>query len=298
MKIDVSIVTINFNSSAHTIRFVDSVRKYCTLSYEIIVVDNGSDYENTRMLDCFEEFDDVRVIFTGRNNGFALGNKIGADLAFGDYIFLVNNDTVFLNDVASALMSEMKKNDDIGLITPQLYSEDGSPQRSFREFPTVTEKFFGKMVRNALSRRKIHNNKALYKELIDVGVVSGCAMFFDAEVYRALGGLDIRFFLYCEEEDISKRVHEFGKRVCLCPTGKLIHFEGGSTNRRYEIEREFLISYFYLVNKHCNVFSALLLKFYMALKYLKKSVGSEQSRRLFLFCFSRSKFDFSLRNSN
>jgi GT2 family glycosyltransferase len=294
----VSIISVNYNSSDETLEMVKSVRANTSVEYELVIVDNASKDEEVNKLKILENDEDIKLIYSPKNVGFASGNMIGVENVNKDskYYFFLNNDTLLINNVVDILYKALEENNSIGLISPQLYDENKKRSTTFREFPSVSEKLFGKGFKRFVSLRKIYNNKKEYKNIIDVGIVSGASMFCNAKVFNNIGGLDKNFFLYCEEEDLSQRFHEAGYRVCLEPRAKLIHLAGVSTKRNFIIEREFLISYFYLLNKHLDHLMAFILKLQITLKYLFKLSKDDVNKQLFFFCLEFNKDMYSLKH--
>ncbi|XOB61342.1 glycosyltransferase family 2 protein [Campylobacterota bacterium DY0563] len=293
---DVSIITVNYNSSNDTLNMIESVKSKTTLNYEIIVVDNNSSLEEYKKLEVIKNIDNIKLIRSRLNLGFAGGNMLGFKEAKSDYIFFLNNDTLLINGVIDILYKDCKDDDSIGLISPQLFDENANKTTTFRYFPSVAEKFFGKGFANFISTKKRYNNKKEYENIIDVEVVSGASMFFQRECFENIGGFDTDFFLYCEEEDLSKRVSDSGLKVCFEPNAHLIHLCGKSTGRNFKVEREFIISYFRLVDKHFGFIKKNLLKLHIFLKYLFKANKNETNKKLFDFIFQKDKQKYSLRN--
>jgi len=294
---DISIITVNYNSSEDTLNMIKSVKKNTKVNYEIIVIDNGSIYEEYLKLESIKDEKNITLYRSKLNLGFASGNMLGVKKSSKNskYYFFLNNDTLLINNVIDILFYTMEKNTNIGLISPQLYDDNEKRSTTFREFPSVSEKYFGKYFHNLLSNRKVYNYKKEYDELIDVGIVSGASLFCKVEAFRKAGEFDTRFFLYCEEEDLSKRIRDVGYRVCLEPNAKLIHLCGQSTLRNFNIEREYIISYFYLLSKHYDIINSFLLKMNLTLKYFFKIHKNTTYKKLFKFCFNLNKSKQSLR---
>ena len=99
------------------------------------------------------------------------------------------------------------------------------------------------------------------------------------------GGFDTVFFLYCEEEDICKRVWDFGKKVYFIPEAEVFHEAGGSTEKSFEIEREFYISYYHLLNKHYNFLGIFLLKIALFIKLFFRIFKKKNGFKIFLAAY-------------
>jgi GT2 family glycosyltransferase len=296
----ISIITVNYNSSDDTINLITSLDKVTSIDYELIIIDNGSSKQQYDILKQSKQLDKsyIKFLRSDINLGFGGGNMLGVNISSkeSNYYFFLNNDIILLNDVVGILHKYMEQNSSAGLIAPQMFDKNKNFSTTFRNFPNVTECYLGKSINRLFSLKKIHNNKIAHKEAIDVEIVSGACMFFRKTVFDSIGGFDDYFFLYCEEEDLSKRCSNFGYSVALVPEAKLIHLSGGSTKRNFLIEREFVIAYFYLVSKHYDVVRAFLLKLQLTMRFLRKWKKDLIFKQLFLFCLKNNKSKFSLRN--
>ncbi|MBJ7549205.1 glycosyltransferase family 2 protein [Marinomonas ostreistagni] len=294
----ISIITINYNSAEDTLKMVESIRKVSTECHEIVVVDNNSSLEDFEKLSPLHNQENVRIVRSRINLGFSGGNMLGVEHAAPDaehYLFL-NNDTTLLTDIPEELWQVCNSNPTVGLVSAQQYDEHQNLVSSFGNFPNIAERTLGKSFARWLKKGIRHNSKKTYDETISVEVVSGAAMFFKRECFEAIGGFDTHFFLYCEEEDISRRTWLAGYEVQFRSNSKLVHYCGKSTERNMKIEREFIISYFRLLDKHFGLPKRTVLKTLFALKYLKKAIKNKQNTPLLWFVLQTNKAPFSLRH--
>lgn len=281
----VSFITINYNSSVYTIELINSIIAYTkNIDYEVIVVDNNSKNDDLNNLKQFiKSLEKIQLIENDINCGFSCGNMLGRKHADGEYLFFINNDTKLLNNTALLLKEYMDNNPQIGLSTAKILDQNNKFSSSYKLFPSLTKAIFGNGLARKLSKHKFPSNKAVLKENTLVAVVSGSCMFFRASVFDLIGGFDSNFFLYCEEEDISKRVWDNNFNVAFVPDAKIYHHAGGSTKQNFEIEREYYISYKYLLSKHFGFFSQKILLFLTLIKLFRRSFKRKDGWRLFLF---------------
>lgn len=293
----ISVITINYNSSEFTIKLCESLKKNTdsSLDYEIIIVDNASKDTDAQKLKILDNEKNINIIYNRKNTGFASGNMLGIQYSDAQYYCFLNNDTEVQNDVLSIFYSYAQQNSDYALLTAQLYLTDGSKTTSFKKFPTLLNKLFGNAFVRMLNKNDFPSNKTNLTEPTDVGVVSGSCMFFDAKVFDKIGGLETLFFLYCEEEDISKRIWDAGYRIKFLPDAKLVHHEGGSTQRDLAIEKEYYISYFLLLDKHFGFCSSKIMKALSIFKLFRRSFRSSQNFHIFLFLLRGAPIKESLR---
>lgn len=297
-NIDISFITINYNSSHHTIALVQSIIAHTLtdLNYEIIVVDNASELEDyTHLHDTISSFPQVSIIRNRINNGFAGGNMLGVNDAHGEYYFFINNDCLFLNSAGSIMKSFMDSHNDISLTTARVSDEKGNFSSSYKQFPSVIKQWFGNSVHRWISAKSFPSNKVHLEVPTAVEIISGSCMFFRAEDFNAIGGFDTVFFLYCEEEDICKRVWNYGKKIYFLPEAKVFHAGGGSSIRNIALEKEFYISYKLLIDKHFDFFGRFFIKTALLFKQFRRIFTKKNGLSLFLFVASGSPVRESLR---
>lgn len=295
-KIDISFITINYNSSNYTMELIRSINQFTTLNYEIIIVDNASNIKDLENLRNFiSNISNIKLIQNKINSGFASGNMLGVNFATGKYYFFINNDCILLNNSAKILKNYLEKDSNVGLATGKVLDENGNFSSSYKQFPHLVKQLFGNSVQRFISKNKFPSNKIKLQENSKVEVVSGSCMFFDAKVFSKIGGFDTVFFLYCEEEDISKRVWEFNKEVHFVPEAEIFHKAGGSTQKSFEIEREFYISYYHLIDKHHSFVSNILLKVALFVKLFLRIFKNKNGFKIFLAILKGFSSKYSLR---
>ncbi|QOY51421.1 glycosyltransferase family 2 protein [Candidatus Sulfurimonas baltica] len=296
MSLKVSFITINYNSSNYTIKLIESIEKYTTLEYEIVIVDNDSreeDYSNLKKY--INSNQKIQLIRNTINEGFSSGNMLGVQYARGEYFFFINNDTQLLNDATLVMTNYLHSNLHIALATAKVNDENGNFSSSYKLFPSVVKELFGNSIARTFSKHNFPSNKIKLDVPTLVEVVSGSCMFFRARDFVEIGGFDKEFFLYCEEEDLSKRVWDYGKEVVFLPEAQIFHHSGGSTTKSFEIEREYYISYNILINKHFNKPSVFILKLLLILKLFRRSFKRKNGLKLFLCVLNGCTKNLSLR---
>ena len=266
--VDISFITINYNSSQYTISLVESIIKNSSdILYEIIIVDNASKKDDLFKLKNFvSDKINIKLIENSINSGFASGNMLGINYAKGKYYFFINNDCTLLNNTSKILKDFLDFNEDVGLATAKVLDNNGNYSSSYKQFPHLIKQLFGNSIQRIISKNRFPSNKIKIEKNSEVEVISGSCMFFRKDIFCSIGGFDTVFFLYCEEEDICKRVWDFGKKVYFIPKAEVFHEAGGSTEKSFEIEREFYISYYHLLDKHYNFLGIFLLKIALFIK--------------------------------
>lgn len=294
-NVDISFITINYNSSHYTIQLLESIElNTLNIYYEIIVIDNNSNEEDFQSLRNFiNQKKNIQLIRNSINSGFAGANMLGVNYAKGKYYFFINNDCKLLNNVAHILKNFLDFNTDVSLATVKVLDEKGNYSSSYKQFPHLVKQLLGNSVQRIVSKNNFPSNKINLQNNSQVEVVSGACMFFDADVFCKIGGFDTIFFLYCEEEDISKRVWDYGKKVFFVPEGEVYHKAGASTRQSLLMEQEFYISYYHLLDKHYSIIGKLLLKFALFFKLFFRIFKKKNGYKIFLLMIN----GFSQRNS-
>ena len=282
----VTILTLNYNSSAYTIQCLQSVRQHTagTIDYQVVVVDNNSEDEQWEQLKALQGFDRVTVIASKINLGFAGGLMYGLQFAApSEYVVFLNNDAVFENDCLGELLEFMDAHPNVGLCTPQMYDDNGKIIPSFDYFQSLQKLLLGPGILRWFNPSKYITRNKIYTEPITVGAVSGSFMFVRTSAFSAIGGLDTRYFLYCEEEDLSRRMHLAGWEVFLVPMARFTHFASRSITNGLAILREVYISLHYYQQKFYSFPVRFLVRLLTTLKVAKRFYRSWDWMRLAWF---------------
>ena len=146
-----SIIIVNWNSYEYLVNCLHSIRKGTSCKYEVIVIDNFSSLEEQQLL---LDIPGIKLICNSKNLGFAVANNQGFEEAKGDFIFMLNPDTVVLDKAVDELVSFLIEHDDIDAAAPKLYySEKMDYHPSVKKFPSPFSQFlqmipFSKIVRD------------------------------------------------------------------------------------------------------------------------------------------------------
>lgn len=244
-EIDVSIVIVSWNAKAHLMDCLESLQTQGPKKeMEIIVVDNASSDGSPDAVRAL--YQQVKVIETGSNLGFAKANNIGIRECNGKYVALLNSDVTILDGCLNGLQDYMNSNPGVGLCAPRLLNRDMTVQYSCRNFPTIWRLFCGSLRLDKLPfLHRLFEGEEIktfaYDRETEVDAVSGAFMFARREVFEKVGLLDERFFMYSEDVDWCKRLRDAGWKVAFFPEAEAIHYGGGSSSgesTRFYIEKE------------------------------------------------------------
>ncbi len=262
-----SIIVVNWNTRdllADCLRSVyDTVRD---LSFEVFVVDNASSDGSAVMVR--ERFPMVRLIENPDNAGFARANNQALAEACGEYLLLLNPDTVAMPGALHRLVSFLKAMPEYGIVGAQLLNADGSLQESWGRYPGVLTELPLLNRFPARGRRGcLLPDAGLALRYLEVPWVSGAALVLRREVFDALGGLDEAFWLYTEETDYCYRAYRAGHKVASLCDAQIIHLRRRASGQRMVSSMLwFYQSKVRFVAKHRGVAAAGLVKRIVRLK--------------------------------
>ncbi|OMD74811.1 glycosyltransferase family 2 protein [Paenibacillus odorifer] len=211
MEIVFSFIIINYNTKMITANCINSINNNSTLNglnYEIIVVDNNStDFS----MEFFQErkFENTKIIKNKKNDGFGKANNIGVNYSKGEFLVLLNSDTIVEETNFLNLLSAFEKNDEMGILSVKILNEDNTIQSVGFDLPSLRNElklnllFWNfSFIKNI--RYKNYKNKQIFK----VGWVSGCFMVMRQKDYHLVGGFDEKIFMYAEDIDLCYRLSE------------------------------------------------------------------------------------------
>ena len=295
MKTEIAIIILNYNSSSYTIDCINSINSFSAVSnYKIIIYDNGSEIEDYNKL--LSITDNKILLKRNENNlGFASGNMEAVKDIEADYYFFLNNDTLFLNNVIDPLFTFAESNKNVGICAPQLYNLDNTIHSTFDYFPTLETKIFGISLVKFFSKRTFPKKDLVRTDPLKVELVSGSAMFVRKTHFDFINGFDKTFFLYCEEEDLALKMQKSNFDVFLVPQAKVKHIGGGSTGRKFILEKEFYISFNYFYKKHYGTIKAFIMRLFMFIKIGKKFKRNKTNWELAKFILSNPDVNKSMR---
>lgn len=224
----VSVIIVNYNTKDITNNCIDSII-YQTkdIEYEIILVDNAS---TDGSKEYFEKRNDIVYIYSNENLGFGRANNLGAKKTKGDYVFLLNSDTLLIENSIKKMFDFYVQNSErlsIGALGCILKNKLLENINSGGCFPSA-KNYIKSYIRKPMPIFEIGNN--IKGDYLPIDFVTGADLFIAKEAYGKIGGFDEHFFLYYEETDLQKRLANLGYKNYLFLGTSIIHFEGGSDN--------------------------------------------------------------------
>lgn len=245
---DVSIIIVNYKTPDLVIDCIKSVKeKTQGLSYEIIVVDNDSQDGSLEQIEAaFGK--SIQIIDSGSNLGFGKANNLGAKYATGKHLFLLNSDTVLVNNAIKILFDYIETHKNVGVVGGNLYTADLSPSQSyasrFDEIADIKAKaswhsiaceFVMRQIDQRVKNAKYRWHRAYGKcfnfsnRPKSVAYIIGADMMIRKQVFDQVQGFDKRFFMYAEEEEMTWRIQQQGYKSVSVPAARIIHYNGRSS---------------------------------------------------------------------
>ncbi|MHB8792457.1 MAG: glycosyltransferase family 2 protein [Thermoleophilia bacterium] len=271
-----SVVIVNWNTRALLERCLDLIPGSAgSLSYEVIVVDNGSGDGSREMMG--SRFPEVRLIANAENRGFAVAVNQGIAQSQGDYIALVNTDIMMSPEVLAKLVNELAESSELGAVGPQLVGSEGEPQQSggFAPSPlTVMKQFAGTPRLQGKSGRGI-GVWSMSDEPMRVDWLCGALMVVRRKALDQVGTLDESYFMYAEDMEFGLRLKAAGWYSDLLPAIKVEHLRGASGAVKIpEMKLMWLAGIFRVASVHLGRFSYAAFGLLMALDFFSKSAAA------------------------
>lgn len=266
----ISIVIVNYHVKKKLFLCIESIYKTKSkIPFEIIVINN--DEKETIRKELLKKFPNVIYVKSEKNLGFGGGNNLGAKYASGKYLFFLNPDTQVLPKAIEYLYNFLENNENAGMVSPLLVDKHLKPfeTQSRKELTIKNALFSFSFLRKFIPTKSIYNDLFLKtwdkKKPTSVDVVPGAALMISKKLFQKAGGFDENFFLYFEENDISKRVRNLGFKLYIEPKAKVIHEVGQSTKKLNNAELIFKKSRFYYFKKHYGLLRAVFLESFFSI---------------------------------
>lgn len=251
-----SVIILNYNVRYFLELCVLSVQNAIqNLDAEIIVIDNNSQDDSCEVMK--KRFPNVKLIENKENSGFPKGNNIGVALAQGDYICILNPDTVVAEDTFTKVLAFAKEQKDLGIVGVKLIDGTGNflpeckrgtptPLVAFTKITglyKIFPKTFGKYYAQHLSEN----------ETGKVEILVGAFMLMKRELYTEIGGFDENCFMYSDDIDLSYMALQKGKSNYYFHETSVVHYKGESTVKDGTYMKRFREAMNFFYKKHFKV---------------------------------------------
>jgi len=285
---DLSIIIVNYNVKEFLQNLLHSIEKASTkITSEIIIVDNASEDGSVELIK--QKFPNVKLVENKTNYGFGKANNQALKISQGEFVLLINPDTIVSEDTFDELIKFFRSKPEAGLAGCKILNPDGTlqlacrrsfpgPWTSFCKVTGLSNLFPGNKIFARYNLTYLDENKTY-----EVDAISGSFMMIRREVYEKVGGFDEQFFMYGEDLDLCYRIKESGFKVFYVHSTQLIHYKGEST-RRSNLDETKL--FYYAINlfvkKHLSssIIVGLILRIAIAFRKFFAFIGK---RKLVVF---------------
>ena len=255
-----AIIIVTYNSATEIGPCLDSLVGHTEpFPTTITVVDNASSDGTVGMVRA--RWPGVQVIESPTNAGFSRANNLGIRATGGDYVLLLNPDTVAPPGAIQTLVRGLAAHPDAAIAGARLLSEHGFPELSWGD-PIGPWNELKRKVFSALYHRKIRSIvrkvDQLSRQAREVSWVSGACMVIRRPDLEAVGLLDERFFMYTEDVDLCIAMTKRGRTVLYVAGAELLHYRGRSAARNPATERLYRRSQLAYYEKHLPHWAGLL----------------------------------------
>lgn len=232
--IETSIICINYNGLADTCALIETIPFKDNL--EVIVVDNASRNQKEETDTIAKRFQQVKVIKSEKNLGFAGGNNLGIQAAQGKYLFFINNDTIIKDFNIQALIDRLESSPTIGVVCPKIRFAWGSNPIQFTGYTPLSSI----TVRNqAIGFGE--EDQGQYDTPHPTPYAHGAAMMIKREAIDKVGMMPECFFLYYEELDWSMMFTRAGYEIWYEPRCTIYHKESQATGQNSPLRTYYIV---------------------------------------------------------
>ena len=261
IQVKLSIIILNYNSDNNTICCIESIkRSRFDTRYEIIVVDNSDKKSLDRKLRTSHK---GVVYIKSKNRGYGAGNNLGIKYAKGEYIFIINPDSIVFPKTLQTLSGYLDKNPDTAIVAPNLYDKNEKLfiQMGSRELTPIRAIFSLSLLNKVFPKNPVSKRYYLFDKPLDylreADAVPGSAFMMRKAIFVKAGKFDENMFLYFEESDLGKRIRKMEYKIVINPKAKVIH-KWEAVKENENLGKHFQDSRLYYLRKHFGIVPALI----------------------------------------
>lgn len=226
---DLSVVIVSYNTRGDLQHCLASLRQPPpALLHEVVVVDNGS---TDGSADAAEAEPGVRVIRNGANIGFSAANNVGIRAGTGEFILLLNSDTIVPPGAIDKMVARIRRSPDVAVLGPRLVDGRGRAELSFGRMLNPLSEWRQRRLMTGLAA----NDPAVVARVEQMtrveqrpDWVTGACLLVRRVDAEAVGGLDERFFMYTEDADFCASIRARRRAVLFYPDAEVVHLRGRS----------------------------------------------------------------------
>ncbi len=258
-----SILVVSYNTCAMTLACLRSIAAETRdASYEIIVVDNASSDGSAAAI--ADEAFGLKLMALDQNVGFARANNLAAAEARGEFLLLLNPDTLVQDQAIDRLVAFSRRRPEARIWGGRTRFADGrlNPSSAWGRMTLWRLMCRATGLTGIAARTSLFNGEAIGGWSRDtereVDIVSGCFLMISRHDWQRLGGFDPTYFMYGEEADLCLRARELGARPAVTPSATIIHYGGASEATREGKMVKLLAAKATLIDRHFPRFAKRL----------------------------------------
>ncbi len=239
----VSVIILNYNTFALTCNCIRSVIiETKGVEYEIILVDNASTECDADLF--LQEFAHIKLVKNPINGGFANGNNKGVEVAKGEYLLLLNSDTILEEDAISKIIQYVSSQKNIGVAGCRMVYPNGRVQYTARRFRSISWELLDlfrfiplMMMPYQVRAKRMLGKYFKHDENMNCDWLNGAFFLFPKSVLGQLSGqkLDDRFFMYGEDQLWCEQIKKLGYEIKFFADTTIIHINSGSTSLKKQL---------------------------------------------------------------
>jgi GT2 family glycosyltransferase len=230
MAIDISIIIINWNGHEVIKECLSSLMRHERINQEIWVVDNASTDDSLQIINTL--FPDIKLITNSENIGFGKANNQAAKKAQGEYLLLLNPDTIVKERTIERLVDYLVRHSSVAAVGPRMLNADSSVQVSAFPKPTLGRELWRLFhLDRLMSFSQYPETCFTGKKSKSVDVLLGACILIRADIFKQVGCFDEDYFVYTEEVDLCERIRSAGWQIDWMPDAEVIHLGGMSTRQ-------------------------------------------------------------------
>jgi N-acetylglucosaminyl-diphospho-decaprenol L-rhamnosyltransferase len=233
----VSIVVVTYRCVDAAREFLASLYRATTqIAFEVVVLDNASQDGTVEMIS--SRFPNVRLVALTENIGFAAGVNRAASETTGEFLLLLNPDTIVHPGTVERIVAFARQQPHYGIYGGRTLDPDGrvNPGSCWGRLTLWSLLCYATMLSTLFKRSRVFDPVSLGRwqrdSVREVDIVTGCLLLLPRRVWDELGGFDTRFFMYGEDADLALRAAARGYRSVITPEAVITHEIGGSSTTR------------------------------------------------------------------
>lgn len=263
MKKKLSVIIVNYNG----LKFLDACfksiyKKLINTDFEIIVLDNNSSDDSCNFIKT--HFNKIRLIESKVNLGFGKGNNEAIKYAKGEYLLLLNNDTILIDKI-DTILDLIQENEKYGVVGINMLDKNRKYLPAAGNFPN----FYNMLQYKKLINLGVEFKRGFFsKNIYEVDWLCGSFLLIPQKIYLEVKGFDEDYFMYVEDVDLCKKISNAGYKRIFVSNLSYIHFVGFSMKKN-----PFLVKgYKTYINKHIQGYKRPFVLFALFINSIVKNI--------------------------